>query len=1743
MAALVVVQDTIYSYDSAADRCAGQHIGNIVIDGIVLCVTALHYIERCLRTVAESIVVHGGCLAGDNDLAQDRAAGKRIVADVPHAAGDLDGLEVIALIKSGGANVAQCSVRSKLNGGHICKCKQICTDVLDAAPDPNGPDLLNIVDVGTHTIALEVIGPARAIKDHPAILIDDISNVIAKLARIEHIGVGAADVLAGLKEAGFTAEVIIALIGQAGLIKQIELIGKLHITRNRLPGGEEHLPAAVLISGPSVILQLSCILRVAADGAFQFAGGPVIHIRVLVVCTDGSRALGELIQHRPGAVGGHVIGGDGGLEAVGGDVHIDAVEVQGGYVKVEVGIVHDGIGLAAGGAADVVHRAVFVHLTAGHGGGAGIAVVVAGEVEVDAGCIAGSGQILHIGFAAAGGIGVVGGHVGHQHLPGAGGFGRILHQPLGELLKGVLVGGVVQHGNIHIAALHGVPGGGHAEHALGGDGVIAAVISLVVADHVDHIRVADAVQSEQGQGVLPLVIVADVVHRVAQLDAEGILPGQMIGNASHALQGGLLLDIRQQEEPGLLFGGGHGEAADLRPDGAVAHLVIVGGPGLKARQGHRIDAVDLLAGGIGDQAAFALHLRSAGHVGAGRDPGHGPGGAVDGIAHPGDGLAVGALGQVIDHIIGSAGFIPHSVIAVQGDLIGAVALRVGGPQVHAALGGRQAGDVDPAVFIGNAQQHIVGVHADAGGGFAVPDHGDGGGGCAAHHGGIRLDAVHGLNGAVRHGGGEAGGVLVQVADVQALRLLAAVRPLGDLHVDAAALGDGGGDGDVDRGQRTTGIFLVVNGSDAYGCEAGIVAPCTRYALGEGNIGNGIAARDGDGCRQGRDGRRVAAAQRQLPGLAHSGLALKLQGHAGHVRLLRVHGKVPGLPGDVAVAVLQIEGDGVQAVAEVHQTGGAAQVVPVIRAPVGAVEIEIGGLHAGGVGVGLLTVVIGDEEAEIAGIQGCAVLQLRLGAVVVDQLDGVHHRGGDVLVVGAVHHAQVVQQDIALQLALVQLHPVGGIPADAAGGDHGPEQHAAVDPDLCTGIGGQVSLQILPAGLQPLTGAGAAAAEVDVGVGPRAAAISTGGNLGPEPGNGNALGDIDPRAQGGGGAVDGQVVAQAQAGAVGSVDIRPVILQLHGFVAEADDIGIGLVGVGHHGALYHAAASGNCIMANGHSVGRYAAECLIHGGADGGVIPGIRVAAVNNHGGLHADVHGDGGRQVAPHGGDGGTAGILHVVGNGEPVAAEASGVGVGDAPLDIVILQMDRLRLIGGLEAQIADVLIVQVHLVRGKGQPVGVLHMQHGGAHRLTAADQVHRHIPGLAGGGEHGAGAAAGQVGGGHRAHGRVADGENRVLRQGLGGSAGIVHGLRRQGDGGAGGIVLVVGGDGGVVKLAGGRHGGHHQDGAGHHALAAACRGVAHGHILLTLPLGDVGGGAALVQLDGRHAAQGHHHPGLLGCGIAHGTGGHGAVGLEQHHGAVGLDAHTGAGIVAAVAGLGDDHLTVPDHGHQGVHGLQDLHGLALLGALIRLGLGQGGALPEHVHGAVVKGGDKRPAGAVVVHHAVHHQIAGGLAGVDVEPGGVDAAHHVQTGLFFIDMGLVRGGFQGPALLLGVAVAITGHDFGPAAGGVDLHDVCNRLGITRIVIGDNNSLGNVGCNGVVFYRRDMISRAVNGASLAKLRALRIQAESRHWEQRYQHAERQQRCSHFGSFPVLHVFPSFLCDLYAHCRLQAYTCSNRAR
>ena len=52
----------------------------------------------------------------------------------------------------------------------------------------------------------------------------------------------------------------------------------------------------------------------------------------------------------------------------------------------------------------------------------------------------------------------------------------------------------------------------------------------------------------------------------------------------------------------------------------------------------------------------------------------------------------------------------------------------------------------------------------------------------------------------------------------------------------------------------------------------------------------------------------------------------------------------------------------QTVAKMHQARGTAQVISVIHTAIGAIEIEVCGLHAGGVGICLLTVIVSDEES-------------------------------------------------------------------------------------------------------------------------------------------------------------------------------------------------------------------------------------------------------------------------------------------------------------------------------------------------------------------------------------------------------------------------------------------------------------------------------------------------------------------------------------------------------------------------------------------------------------------------------------------------------------------------------------------------------------------------------------------------------------------------------------------------------------
>ena len=117
---------------------------------------------------------------------------------------------------------------------------------------------------------------------------------------------------------------------------------------------------------------------------------------------------------------------------------------------------------------------------------------------------------------------------------------------------------------------------------------------------------------------------------------------------------------------------------------------------------------------------------------------------------------------------------------------------------------------------------------------------------------------------------------------------------------------------------------------------------------------------------------------------------------------------------------------------------------------------------------------------------------------------------------------------------------------------------------------------------------------------------------------------------------------------------------------------------------------------------------------------------------------------------------------------------------------------------------------------------------------------------------------------------------------------------------------------------------------------------------------------------------------------------------------------------------------------------------------------------------------------MHDTVHHEIAGGLAGVDVEPRGVDAADDVQARLPFVDVRLLGRGLQRPAKLLRVAVAVTGYNSRPSLIRVDLHDVGNGLGVAGVVVRDNHGLGNIRRDGVVFLGNNVVSGTGNFAAL---------------------------------------------------------------
>ena len=828
---------------------------------------------RDLLVRLENIVSQHRQLAAlaDRHLRQILAEIECVAIDLRHRVRDRD-LRQAAVTKGTPADPLQLRAFFKGHALQIAAPVEIeFADVGDIFADHKPLDLSVVLTDRSHATEFIVIHSSAATDDHRSVAVENIDRRLPAQARIDHIRSRTADKLPVFKFTRQAAHLIDALIGKTVAVDRIHFIGQCDRTGNGNAANKVTVSARLQILCPAGIQALLCADAITAGLASEHIRVAVIHICVLVIFADGHVAFGILIKHADTAVGRHIVSSDRRLITVGANVHIDTAEINRCSFKMEFGVVDDRIRFSAGRTADIVNRSVRIHLTVDHGSGARITMIVASEVEVDAGSITRSRQVLDIRLSAAGGVGVVGGNVRHQYLPGAGALRRILNQPIGKALEAVLVGGVVQNGDIHVAALHGVPVGGDAEGALDRDGTVAAVVRLVVADNVEHIRVADAVERKQLQRVVPLVIVADVIHCVAQLDAEVILTGQLVRDAVHALESGFLLNVGQKEEAGLLLRGGHRETADIRPDGTVADAVIVRRSGGQAREGDTVHAADLVAGGVGDQAARALDPRRAAQVGVRGELGHSLLSAGGRIAHPSDGFSVCIRGKVIDDIIGGTALITHGIIGIQRDLIRAVALLVGCAQIHASLTRGQGGNIESSAAVSHAQKHIISIHTDAGRSLTVLNDGNGRGSRTADDRSIRSDAVDSLNWVIFHRRREAGGILVHFADAHSLRLLAAVGTLRDANVDAAALDHGGGNVHRDRGQSTGSIHIVVDPGDAHRDHTlgRIIIISTVDAVGESHRGRILTGQRNVGA-QGCDRCRIAAVELHHPRLAHHG---------------------------------------------------------------------------------------------------------------------------------------------------------------------------------------------------------------------------------------------------------------------------------------------------------------------------------------------------------------------------------------------------------------------------------------------------------------------------------------------------------------------------------------------------------------------------------------------------------------------------------------------------------------------------------------------------------------------------------------------------------------------------------------------------------------------------------------------------------------------------------------------------------
>ena len=197
-----------------------------------------------------------------------------------------------------------------------------------------------------------------------------------------------------------------------------------------------------------------------------------------------------------------------------------------------------------------------------------------------------------------------------------------MDQPFLELVKLGLVACVVEHSNIDIAILHGVPIIRNIECLFCKSRAIAVVVSFVVAYDMQHVLIGNAIESEELERIGPLVVVAHIIHCVTQLDSEVIAASlNLCSNAPEAGKGVVFLNIGCQEYLlAAVLVDGRSEGTDIRPFLAIAYLEVIGFACFQSCEVRRVDSTCDAALRIGGKPRTAFNNRSIRHILGCSDP-------------------------------------------------------------------------------------------------------------------------------------------------------------------------------------------------------------------------------------------------------------------------------------------------------------------------------------------------------------------------------------------------------------------------------------------------------------------------------------------------------------------------------------------------------------------------------------------------------------------------------------------------------------------------------------------------------------------------------------------------------------------------------------------------------------------------------------------------------------------------------------------------------------------------------------------------------------------------------------------------------------------------------------------------------------------------------------------------------------------------------------------------------------------